>query len=652
MIQNYMMLPFYEAKEKQFRFRANCDDDSPLHSFRIPNYMLPSFFFKREKRPLDIGFFRVYDLNDTLVAQLSALRHIHSVSAPLFDGFGYVPNRLESILDTFATPEAPDPGYSNYLLPCGKYYIELSESDDVKKYYSEIFEVVDDEAITDGDELILNGRGQTTMDNWLTGGSWAPSGSTMNYGGGTTGVILSQVISNANDDDNHFYKVSFNIGGWNNFGDPTRYVRVFLNGAGDYVNSILVDGSGTPYTYYVKNVSQIVFQVFNGNVTFVLGSVSVKRIDGHVNHVSMMTSRSCKFPNSIAVATYNYFNYYLLDALIAAPEYGEVLKEDENGDFEKVYSFVRPFKKYSLQPMLLSEPVADALAQLNTFDIAELFDSINNDVFLLNSNERLTQFRSIQSFETKFEWQDKDCYMLANISFEENLAVYDKCCDDNEDVAPCFDPEDPLTELTIAVDFLTDHFHISASNTPADLEGTFITIAYRKVAIGGYIDCSTIGGAETLTGIEMPYADFLANGADFYVSDVADYVYSFFVNVTQLRCDGVSSDAVCSGCIPFDEEIQSAGFDPDTLFVEPVTALVPTGWTVQLFVYCSGVAIPDCDAIPVGSYNAYGPAVTAASFNTTPLEFLKNTCFHWCVMAKYTRSGCDPVYSNRIAGSS
>jgi hypothetical protein len=328
------------------------------------------------------------------------------------------------------------------------------------------------------------------------------------------------------------------------------------------------------------------------------------------------------------------------------------LKEDENGDFEKVYSFVRPFKKYSLQPMLLSEPVADALAQLNTFDIAELFDSINNDVFLLNSNERLTQFRSIQSFEMKFEWQDKDCYMLANISFEENLAVYNKCCDDNEDVAPCFDPEDPLTELTIAVDFLTDHFHISASNTPTDLEGTFITIAYRKVAIGGYIDCSTIGGAETLTGIEMPYADFLANGADFYVSDVADYVYSFFVNVTQLRCDGVSSDAVCSGCIPFDEEIQSAGFDPDTLFVEPVTALVPTGWTVQLFVYCSGVAIPDCDAIPVGSYNAYGPAVTAASFNTTPLEFLKNTCFHWCVMAKYTRSGCDPVYSNRIAGSS
>lgn len=520
-----------------------------VHSFRIPGYMLPAFFFKREKRPQTIGYFYVYDLNDNLIATIDVARHLQVVTSADFDGFGYVQNRIENGQDVFPDNDPDDQNFKNYIFPCGKYYIRLEEADAVKKYYSEVFEVVNDAAVTDGNELVLNGtfgNSGTSLANWNTSGSVAAvPGFGAQYTGGATGSILSQVINGAQDNDNHFYKVSFIITGWNDLGDPTRYVRVHFNN--DYVmNSVYVNTIGV-YTYYLKNVSKIDIHTYNGEVTFSIGNISVQKIYGHENHVSLSVNRSCKFPNSIDSDNYKYYNFFLFDARILAPEYGEVIKEDDNGDFEKVTSFVRPFKKHQLTPLLLPEPVMDGLAQLNTFDEVEIYDAINQNIFILNSTERLTKFRSIQQFETKTEWQGSDCYALATISFDENLALFDKCCDDDGGIIHCFDFDEPESMPVIEAEIVDGHFHISLTNTPA-LSAAFVSLFYKKQAIADYVDCDGITENDTNTGIVIPFNDFAADGIDYFPPDLLGYAYKFYIIVSQIGCvDTVTSAEVCPG---------------------------------------------------------------------------------------------------------
>lgn len=549
MIQNFMLLPFYELKEQQFRFRDNCNLGEEAHSFRIPNYSLPSFFFKREKRPQTINYFYVYDINDNLIVTMGG-EYLHMVSAPTFDGFGYVSNKIENGLSIFDDATVGDSNFNNYLLPCGKYYIRLEEEDTVKKYYSEVFEVVDAQAVTDKLELVING-GFDNLDNWVTSGTWIVGAGIAQYLGAGGGFLLSQFI-NTTDDDQHFYKVQFTISDYQDSGDATKYIRVYFNGL-DSLNSVVVKGNGT-YTYYVKNVSRVVIQSFNGEVRFGITDISVQKVIGHKDHVSLLLSRDCRFPNSIDKANYNYFNYYLLDALILEPEYGEVIKEEENGDMERVISFARPFKKHRITPMLLPEPVADALSQLNTFDIVELYDGIKNDLFRVNSVEDLVKVRSIQSFDVKIEWQQPvSCYMLADIGFEESIYAGNKCCDDAQGILACFDPEaGDYVQPEITVTFVDGHFHIALSNTPVGMEASFVNLQYSKQASGDYTDCNAMPEPSISTGIIVPYAQFAADGIDFYANELAGYAFKFAALFTQVGCANLSavSTSDCHGpCI-------------------------------------------------------------------------------------------------------
>lgn len=545
MLQNYMLLPFYEQKEQQFRFRNNCQNGEEFHSFRVPNYTLPSFFFKRNKRAEVIQDFRVYDLDDNLIATLNDLRHLHVVSSPNFDGYGYVPNRIENGLSTFSDPSAGgDQNYDNYLLPCGKYYILISEQSNTgKSYYSEIFEVVDSTPITDANELVLNGGFATDFSGWLTSGTWSIAASKAVYAGGGGGFILDQIINNPDDDGIHFYRFSVTITNYNDSGDATRYLRIYCNGL-DAMNSIFIRANGT-YTFYFKKASRVIIQSFNGTVTFNVDDISIQRVVGAEEHVMLTLSKSCKFPNSIDKANHNYFNNYLLDAVILEPEYGEERVENENGDIEKVLSFVRPFKRHKIEPMLQPEPVADALAQLNTFDIAEVYDGWKDNIFLLNSLLSELIIRSIQAFESKFEWQQGECYMLANIAFEENLALFDKCCDDTQEIAACLDPTE---EIIIAQEGVVDHphYHISLVNTPTGLSGAMISLYYDKQLRSAFTDCASVPGGMTYTGISIPYDDFAADGIDFFVNDYTLYTYKFYVVATQIGCeDSITSAGVC-----------------------------------------------------------------------------------------------------------
>lgn len=591
MIQNFMLFPFYESKDQQFRFRNYCANGEEVHSFRVPKYSLPSFFFKREKRPLGIGYFYVYDINDQLIATIDPLVYLHTVSTAEYDGFGYVQNRIENGSATFPDPQEGTSNYDNYTLPCGKYYIRLEESNAQKKYYSEVFEVVESEAITDGQELVLNGSLKSNLNNWTTDGSISiVAGFGAQYLGGATTSILNQIL-NPSSDGMHFYKVSFSINAWG--GGPTEYIRVHFNGF-DEANSVYVTGIGT-YTGYFKNVSKIEVHYYNADVHFVISDISVQKIVGHENHIGLLSSRTCKYPNSINRAIHNYFNYFLLDAQILAPEYGEVIKEEENGDYEKVLSFSRPFKKHQLTPLLLPEPVADALAQLNTFDVVEIFDAFKKDSFILNSQDRLTKFRSIQQFETKIDWQEpNECYMLATVSFDENLTVFDKCCDDNEDAIECFEVgEGDGDSIVLSVTNAGDHFHIAKVSSIFALDAAFVTLYYKKESIRTYTDCESIAGANHQTGISMPWLEFVANGINYYAPDISTYAYSFFIVISQVGCpETVTSAAVCP--LPC-SRIASAEFscldgDPARWFIAVALDVSTCGETCFLEYYDTAIA--------------------------------------------------------------
>lgn len=544
-----MLLPIYENIEQQFRFRNNCQLGEEIHSFKVPNYMLPSFFFKREKRVNAIGLTRVYNINGTLAAAIPTA-DLLQVSSPEFDGIGYVPKRINNILAEFASVATNDEPYENYLLPCGKYYYELHETFNGRIYYSEVFEVVDKTILVDSNELVLNGGFDVDLANWVTSGSWAVTSGKAVYSGGGTSRLLAQTITDSGIDDIHFYQFTVTISNYNDSGDATRYLRAFCEWPHP-TNSIYINGNGT-YTFYFTGVHTVALQAFNGDVTFKIDNISIKKVVGAEEYVSMLLSQSCKFPNSIQKEAYNFFNYFLFDAKILQPEYGEVLKEDENGDFEKTLSFVRPFKKHQMTPLLLPEPVADALAQLNTFDIVEIYDADRQDSFLLNSTKRLTQFRSIQSFETKFEWQENGCYMLSDISFEENLALFDKCCDDAQEVCPCFNAEQ---KLQISVSFVAGRFLIESLNGDGEGQEPFegaecamVRLSYTKGLLIDYVDCHTLDGVYVSAGISVPYSEFLENGIAFYVNDADTTVYKFLLTASQVGCDDeCESNLACAG---------------------------------------------------------------------------------------------------------
>jgi hypothetical protein len=294
-------------------------------------------------------------------------------------------------------------------------------------------------------------------------------------------------------------------------------------------------------------------QLFNGAITFGITHISVQKVVGHEKHVGMMLTRDCKYPNSIDIDNFNYFNYFLFDALLNAPQYGEVLKQDENGNFENVASFARPFKKHQLSSMLLPEPVADALAQLNTFDQAEIYDGHKHDLFVRNSSSPAIVNRSIQIFETKMDWQnDANCYTLAIVGFDENLNTWDSCCDDAGGVLPCFDPDgESFVQPAIEVTQEGTHFHIALSNTPVGMEGTMVQLLYSTQDVGDYTNCEGVPTPSQLAGIEMSYTDFAANGIDFYGGDLAGKVFKFSCYFTQVGCDSfaLSTEACSEPCL-------------------------------------------------------------------------------------------------------
>lgn len=533
---NKCLFPIYDTIDKQFRNRINCQD-SDLSSFIYPGYYLPAFFFMRPKRPDTISSLKIFDINGTQVAVIAASR-LHIVTTAMYDGIGYT----GGILRNESTINA-NGRYINETLPCGVYYYELTEANTGKKYYSEVWRVVDNAVATSEDEHVINGTFLATMAAWTTTGTWGVSGGVANYTGGIVGndVVLYQPISAGYSPLG--YQVSFTITNYSSVG-PANYLQV-RTVSGNTSQSILVTGNGT-YTFYVDRLECIEVYLYGFSFNFSIDNISAKMISGLEGIVTIYLANRCKVPNNID-DRYFYYNVLMLDALVIEPEYGEELKQEENGDIEKVNSFVRAFKRHRIDPMLLSEPVTDAISQLNAFDTGGIHDGGRDIFYQLFSDTPDYVRRNVSNFESSFEWQEGQCYCIVRTFFDENLAIKDKCCDSNTDIEPCFDGDTEI-EIALSLNCDTKIFNIYQSNTPTGLGGAFVKLYYKKIANDDYEGNCGFAATVLYSGINIPYAEFIANGIDFYAADAADYVYAFYVQLTQIGCDDtISSPVVCRG---------------------------------------------------------------------------------------------------------
>lgn len=535
MIENLLPFPIYESKEQQFRFRKNCIGEIE-HSFRVPTYAIPSFCFKREKRLNRIGVFRIFDIKDNLV-YLNDFTELFMRSAGDYDVIGYISNRIANDFYAHST-ECSDPyNYLNWNLPCGKYYMILSEDGGNKHYYSEIFEVVDVAGITDNIELVRNPKfNNQLLDNWQVSTGWTVVSGKASYDGSSGGFLLSQILQNFSADAYHWYKFTITITDYDNGGNADYYLKAYCNGL-DAVNAIFIDGNGT-YTHYFRKVSRFIIQSC-GSVSFGVTEVSIQKVVGNEEHLSILSVRTCKFPNSVLSSekgVYPFISYFLFETWLLTPEYGEELTANENKNLEKIVSYARPYKRHKMATLTLPEPVADMLAQLNTFDLIEVNDGIKGDLFRQYSLLSPFKSRSIQSFNPKFEWVGQDCYMVADIAFDENIVAFDRCCDDLLGVVPCYKVSTSHLSIAVSADSVRKYYSITLDDSSNDLTGAMVRLTYGKVLNDDYVDCDDTWTGIT-TDIEIPFTTFAANGMKFYPSDFDTYKYAFKVVLKQVGCN-------------------------------------------------------------------------------------------------------------------
>lgn len=602
---NKCLLPIYENLSKQFRFRINCIG-SDLHTFNYPNYYLPAFFFMRDKRPYGIVALKVLDINGVQVASIDIDR-LHIVTTSAYDAIGYTGGvlRNEGTLNAYGR-------YINELLPCGIYYYELTEDGTGNKYYSEIWKVTDKAMVPLADELIKNGTFSVSMAAWTTYGTWGVTSGVANYTGGVNNdVVLYQPIS-AGEYSPMGYIVQFTISNWGGVA-TTEYLQV-RTVSGSTSESVLVTGNGT-YTFYTNTAECLEVRLYGFSFNFSIDNISVKAARGVEDMVTIYLSNSCKLPNSID-SNYKYYNILLLDALILEPEYGEELKQEENGDIEKVNSYVRAFKRHRIDPLLLSEPVVNAIAQLNTFDIAGVHDGGRDITYEVNSMRPSYIRPSIMNFDASYEWQDMQCYCYVRILFDENLAIKDKCCDSNSDIEPCFDNDEDVN-LALSLNCASKTFTISLANNPTSYAGAFIRLYYKKIANADYPDNCGFAATVYDTGIWIPFSEFAANGADFYAADADDYVYAFSAQLNQIGCDGLKgSNTVC----------------------RPTTGLVLDFTSAECFGETTSTQITFYATIPVG-------------FGTVYFDLYNSVTSTWVTQFSTTNNGSNTVLLNGICVS-
>ena len=486
-------IQFYDSLDKQFRFQKQCET-CDLHAYKVPNYQLPAFVFSRDTYFGAIDSFQIINAEDnTLVLDLNVDTLYADPDIRIYPSAAeekdYIVYRGLVIVD-------PDNANANYLLACGCYYLKIVSSN--KIYFSEVFCSISNEDIVYDYELARNGDFAQAFFGWT-----ANAGMSISVGGmaelattipGNT-LVLSQNISAFSGIK---WKVTFTIDDFV-LVNPGSMVRVSV--ADNRIFDITADGS---YYFYADSISKVWVTAVDG-ATFKIDDISINPVIGMKEYVTVVMKNICRGANAIDE---NFIDRLWLDAMILEPEYGEVIKQNENGDFEQVNSFARAFKRFDLSPMLLPECIVDTLAKANTFD----YFGINNgadELLYLYGNYDLG-FIPIQNFSLKSAWQSPSCYSLVNFNFEQTIAMKNTCCDEIViDTCVELDELDPLPSIQTP-----ENVNAITTFTPVtDLPSGYFVELFLYLFAGTIADCDAIDLADyDSTHVVVTSDEFNADG--------------------------------------------------------------------------------------------------------------------------------------------
>lgn len=521
MINALSTLKFYYDLSHQNRYTKQCEGDD-LHTLYCPNYQLPPFAFTMPRYNQPIGDFTIFN-----AATNTAVFSLYIRGDKDWDVTKQVvlyPTDANGVDYIIGTGNILTTANDTFTLDCGCYYIVITrgdpESANFKKLYSEVFCVKDNAAITDGENILVNGDFSQGFYSWTNAGGLVIAGGKASLLANVhSGVVLSKSVSTNDSGCSRFkYKVTFTISGYvaNNPGSFIG-ISVMSGIGGDFYKR--VTGNGT-YTFYSDLVThfKVYEEVF---INFSIDNISIERVIGMEDMVGITTKNTCRGANAVVSC---FADKFYLDARILETEYGETLKQDENGDFEQVNSFCRAFKKHPLEPLLLPEFIIDTLAKLNAFDYVGINKGEGPKVVYVLGPEGSVYNIPIATFELKNDWVGAGCYGLARLMFEETIALKNSCCDDVS-VNECIDYEaletTPEINLTPGSGFVTI--------TPV---ADFPTNSYIEVLTAPYsVDCD---GDYTSTGIILITEQFNTSG---FVFPYPGEAVCLKIRLYQTACD-------------------------------------------------------------------------------------------------------------------
>lgn len=487
------VLPIYNDINDQMRFNEVCKV-CHNYNFITPKWLFPSFAFTRERFYGLIDSFEVYHEDGTWFC---------NVKKSLLQIKTDVENSIDYLIFRGLTPISGNSGEIIREWPCGCYYYKIVSEDHV--YYSEIFCVETNDAIVYERNHVLEGDFLQDFTNWQTYASTADWTSLENgfaaYGGGATNlVVLQQTTLGVGS---YITAITFTV---NSSGSV--FLAISVNNTSAEI--FLVTAPGT-YTIYSRSPTQ--FKVTNVDGTaFEIGNISIRKIIGMKEHVGLRVQNTCRGIN-VGSLDSEYNDKIWLDAKVLQPQYGEDIKQDENGDFEKIDSFVRAYKQYDISPLPLPEFLIDALAKLNTYDYVSINNGVDERFFIYGLEPGLKNTITISNIKLKNEWDELGCYGMVNLSFEESMAIKRSCCD-SVNIVSCEEIiETPVITYSIPSPDYPREFQITAYNPLPNHCWVRLFIATAAHDPGSLFLCDLIPPEDYLdSGVVIRSEDFNNNG--------------------------------------------------------------------------------------------------------------------------------------------
>lgn len=601
MITTLAGLPFYDNIEQQFKNRDCCQNQT-LHTYKVPRNQLPAFAFSRDKYYGLIDSWGIIPAGSTIPILSYSSADIGTLfyEAPIKiypstqDGLDYIVHRPEVIVD-------PSDDMATYELPCGCYYIAISSGQ--KTFYSEIFCAVDAVPITAEDNLVLNGDFSQAFSNWNNLGAMTIDGNQAVLSGAYNAAVLTQNISTIPTTIMSPALVEFTIDDLV-LPNPGSGVDVHLSAEEWY------HASSGRNTFYVANPAFLQFAlVAVDEATFKVSNISIKMIVGYEGFVTMRMANTCR---GVAKFDEGFAETLMLDAEILKPEYGEIVRENENGDFENINSFARAFKKFDVSPMLLPECIIDTLSKANTYDTFIVNNGIDKTVYCQGEDD--LKDITISNFGLQNAWQEPECYGLVDFSFEQTLAIKNACCDTTV-IDDCVNLDEVSADIEIT-GYPDGGGVLITPQTP------FPDNCYVELFVANAADCDAEGTEYFSTSVVVSTEEFNENGLVAWVEEGNEYCFK--VKLYQTTCDSYKfSDGIHFNCdtIDFEIEYTSQGIVGGNAITVTPTDPLPAGLNVSLMRYSSLSIVADCDAIDEDDYNQYGYTITSEQFNATGITF-------------------------------